>query len=69
MILSARPPAPDTPEGSARLARLITEYWFERGFAGIAVETVPIYAGPGLHYAIRSNIGRSGYPPRQRGKS
>lgn len=53
-----------TRGGSARLAKAIENHWKVRGYKGILAWREEI---PGMDdvYRVRSNIGPSGFPPRQ----
>jgi hypothetical protein len=59
-----------TQEGAEKLARQIESYWLSRGFAGIETRIERIVSqinGKDYGtYAVRSNLGPSGHPPKFR---
>ena len=60
-----------TEEGAYQMARRLESYWHKRGYGGILTRVVATPAernelGNNIPvFAIRSNIGRDGFPPKQ----
>ena len=54
--------------GANCLAAVIKSYWRTEGYAGIKTSVIPMSKEDALSpvetYAVRSNIGPFGYPPR-----
>jgi hypothetical protein len=54
--------------GAHSLAAQIKDYWTARGYSGIQTSITPInMSGMAIQepsYAVRSNIGPSGFPPK-----
>lgn len=63
---------PSSQVGAERLAKTIRDYWRGQGFNGIRTSLVEIRVDAGASsylfgYGVRSNIGPTGYPPREIG--
>jgi hypothetical protein len=56
---------PYSQAGAAELAEMIRHYWLERGYRGVVTWVAPIKERKNL-FAARSNIGPTGFPPKER---
>jgi len=50
--------------GARRLANSLVDYWHNRGWLKFRVEVVKVSARINDIYAVRSNLGPTGFPPR-----
>lgn len=61
----------NTQEGALKAASEIEKHWKKRGYNGILARVICFPHKPhpqhahAIYYAVRSNIGRDGFPPRQ----